>query len=129
MCFIGSPGPKVKPNTIKLVFVASPLNTQHQGERTKARLAWNQENASQWGDMSITVVKHVCPINDTHCKVIFLQISTLRSVVTVISFVLVLKSQSIRTLRRKNKGKVGLESGKCVSVGRHVYPQTGASVN
>jgi len=29
MCFIGSPGPKVKPNTIKLLFVASPLNTQH----------------------------------------------------------------------------------------------------
>ena len=53
-----------------------------------------------------TVVKHVCPINDTHCKVIFLQPLILRSVVTVINLsstivVLVLKSQSIRTLYPK----------------------------
>ena len=26
---------RVKPNTIKLVFVASPLSTQHSGERAK----------------------------------------------------------------------------------------------
>ena len=31
-------GPRVKPRTMHLVFVASPLNTQHYGER--AKIGW-----------------------------------------------------------------------------------------
>ena len=35
----------VKPKTLKLVFVASLLSTQHLGKRTDC-LAWNQDNVS-----------------------------------------------------------------------------------
>jgi hypothetical protein len=42
---------RVKPKTIKLVFVASP----HAALRRKSKdwLARNQDNVSKWGDMSI----------------------------------------------------------------------------
>ena len=40
----------VKPKTIKLVFVASPLSKRRMN---KDWLAWNQNNVSKWGDMSI----------------------------------------------------------------------------
>ena len=43
----------VKPKTIKLVFVASPLSTQHSGERTKTGWLGIRNNVSEWGDMSI----------------------------------------------------------------------------
>jgi hypothetical protein len=39
---------RVKPKTIKLVFTVSPLSTKHYAERAK-----NQDNVSEWGDMSI----------------------------------------------------------------------------
>ena len=32
---MGSSPDRVKPKTLKLVFVASPLSTQHEGERAK----------------------------------------------------------------------------------------------
>ena len=38
----------VKPMTIKLVFVASPINTKYY----KHWLARNQNNVSEWSDMS-----------------------------------------------------------------------------
>ena len=40
-----------EPKTIKLVFVASPLSTQHEGERADW-LAQNQINVSEWRNMS-----------------------------------------------------------------------------
>ena len=40
--------------TIKLVFVASPLSTHRQGERATNWLALNQNNVSNWGDMSVS---------------------------------------------------------------------------
>jgi hypothetical protein len=42
----------VKPKTKKLVFIASPLSTQHKGERADW-LARNQDNVSDGDDMSI----------------------------------------------------------------------------
>jgi len=36
-----------------MVFVASPLSTQHQEERKKDWLARNKYNVAEWGDMSI----------------------------------------------------------------------------
>jgi hypothetical protein len=38
--------------TIKLVFVASPLNHTALRWKSKDWLAWNQDNVSEWGDMS-----------------------------------------------------------------------------
>ena len=40
---------RIIPKTIKQVFVASPLSTQHQGVRAKDWLSWNQNNVSEWG--------------------------------------------------------------------------------
>jgi hypothetical protein len=45
-----SPG-RVKPEAMKLVFVASPLRTQQKGERVDL-MAQNQNNVSEWSDMS-----------------------------------------------------------------------------
>ena len=47
---------RFKPKTLKLIFVASPLSTQHYSLRTRSRdwLAWNQDDMSEWGDMSIS---------------------------------------------------------------------------
>ena len=42
----------VKPKTIKLVFVSSSLSAQHKEERAR-NMAQNQDNVSEWGDMSI----------------------------------------------------------------------------
>jgi hypothetical protein len=39
---VGSSPERVKPKTVKLVFVASPLNLKHQGLRAKTGLAQNQ---------------------------------------------------------------------------------------
>jgi hypothetical protein len=51
---VGSSPDRVKPKTIKLVFVASPLRTQHEGERkSKDWLAQNRDNVSKWDEMSI----------------------------------------------------------------------------
>ena len=47
-----SPG-KVKPKNKKLVFVASPLSTQYEGERAKTSWLGTKDNVSEWGDMSI----------------------------------------------------------------------------
>jgi hypothetical protein len=50
-----SPG-LVKPKTKKLVSVASPLSTmKHTALRRKSKdwLAQNQNNVSEWGDMTI----------------------------------------------------------------------------
>jgi len=42
--------------TIKLIFAASPLNTQHDGERAKTKtLARCQYNVPEWSDMSNVV--------------------------------------------------------------------------
>ena len=41
---------RVKPNNKKLASVASPLSRQHYGVR--AKLARNQNNVSEWSDMS-----------------------------------------------------------------------------
>jgi hypothetical protein len=48
---LGSSSGRVKPMTIKLVFVASPLST-HAAIRSKSKdwLAENQDNVSEWGD-------------------------------------------------------------------------------
>ena len=43
---------RVKPKTMKLVFVASPL-TPALRRKSKDWLARNQDNVSEWGDMSI----------------------------------------------------------------------------
>ena len=44
----------VKSKTMQFACVASPLGTQQYGERAKtAWLAWNQDNVSELGDMSI----------------------------------------------------------------------------
>ena len=50
---LGSSSGRVKPMTIKLVFVASPLST-HAAIRSKSKdwLAENQDNVSECGDMS-----------------------------------------------------------------------------
>ena len=45
-----SPG-RVKPEAMKLVFVASPLRTQQKGERVDL-MAQNQNNVSEWSDIS-----------------------------------------------------------------------------
>jgi hypothetical protein len=50
---MGSSPNRVKPKTIKLVFVASALSTQSAEERVKDWLAWNQDIVSEWGDMAI----------------------------------------------------------------------------
>jgi hypothetical protein len=44
---VGSSPDRVKPKTMKLVFVVSQLTTQHYGEG-KDWLARNQNNVSQW---------------------------------------------------------------------------------
>jgi hypothetical protein len=45
---------RVEPKTIKLVFVASPQMTQHAiRKKNKDWLARNQDNVSEWDDMSI----------------------------------------------------------------------------
>jgi hypothetical protein len=46
---------RVKPKNIKLVFVASPLNTPHyfKERENKDWLALNQDNVSEWSEMSI----------------------------------------------------------------------------
>jgi hypothetical protein len=41
-----------KLKTIKLVFIASQLNTQHLRSSSKDLLAWNQDNVLEWSDMS-----------------------------------------------------------------------------
>ena len=41
-----------KPLTINFVFVAYPLTMHYCGERAKNGLAWNQNNVSEWSDMS-----------------------------------------------------------------------------
>jgi len=48
---VGSSSDRVKPRTIKLVFVASPLRTQHKGERAK----------TGWLGISVPVGQHVYP--------------------------------------------------------------------
>jgi hypothetical protein len=50
--FVGSSSGRVKPKTIKLAFVASPLSVQHSGERADW-LARIQDDVSQGSDMSI----------------------------------------------------------------------------
>jgi hypothetical protein len=50
-----SPG-LVKSNTLKLVFVTSPLSMQYYGVRTKTGWLVNQNNVSEWSDMSTQVV-------------------------------------------------------------------------
>jgi hypothetical protein len=42
----------VKPKTIKLIFVVSLLSTQHREKKNKDWLAQNQNNVSEWSDMS-----------------------------------------------------------------------------
>ena len=42
----------VKPKTIKLVFVASPLKHAALRRKSKDWLALNQNNVSKWSDMS-----------------------------------------------------------------------------
>jgi hypothetical protein len=54
---VGSSPDRVKPKTIKLVFVASPLSTLRR--KSKDGLAQNQNNVSEWGDMSIRSVVSV----------------------------------------------------------------------
>ena len=49
-CLLPSPG-QVNPQTIKLVFAAPPLSTQHEGE-SNDWLAQNQDNVSEWSAMS-----------------------------------------------------------------------------
>ena len=46
---MGSSPDRVKPTTVRLVFVASPLIMQHEGEDWLAR---NEDNVSEWCDMS-----------------------------------------------------------------------------
>jgi hypothetical protein len=46
---VGSSPDQVKPKTIKLIFVVSP-----KGRKSKDWLAQNQDNLSEWGDMSIS---------------------------------------------------------------------------
>ena len=46
-----SPG-RVKPENIKLVLVASLLNIQHLKGNGKDLLSRNQDNMSEWSDMS-----------------------------------------------------------------------------
>jgi hypothetical protein len=48
---MGSRSGRVKPRTMKLVFVASTLNKQHLGVRADC-LARNQDNVFEWSDMS-----------------------------------------------------------------------------
>jgi hypothetical protein len=43
---------RVKPRTIKLVFVASPLSTQHYGESRKTGWLGIKNNVPEWSDMS-----------------------------------------------------------------------------
>ena len=43
---------RVKLKTIKLIFVASPLSTQHIRRKSKDWMAWNKDNVSEWGDVS-----------------------------------------------------------------------------
>jgi hypothetical protein len=50
-----SPG-LVKSNTLKLVFVTSPLSMQYYGVRTKTGWLVNRNNVSEWSDMSTQVV-------------------------------------------------------------------------
>jgi hypothetical protein len=50
-----SPG-LVKSNTLKLVFVTSSLSMQYYGVRTKTGWLVNQNNVSEWSDMSTQVV-------------------------------------------------------------------------
>ena len=49
----GSIHGRVIPKTIKLVFVASPLNTLMLRRKSKDWLARNQDNVSEWGNTSI----------------------------------------------------------------------------
>ena len=43
---------RVEPKTMKLVFVAAPLSTQHYRETVRQDwLARNQDYVSEWGDM------------------------------------------------------------------------------
>jgi len=44
---------RVKPKTMKLVLVAFLLSTQALKKKSKDWSAHNQNNVSQWGDMSI----------------------------------------------------------------------------
>jgi hypothetical protein len=43
---------QAKLKTLKLIFVAAPLSKQHLGE-SKEWLAQNQDNVSEWSNMSI----------------------------------------------------------------------------
>jgi len=45
---VGSSTGRVKPKTITLVFVASPLQHSALRKRSKEWLAWNQDNVSEW---------------------------------------------------------------------------------
>ena len=50
---VGSSSDQVKPKTVKLVFVASPLSMEHyKWKKSKDWLAWNQDNESEWYDIS-----------------------------------------------------------------------------
>ena len=49
---VGSSPDRVKPKTMKLIYVGSPLSTQHYEERAKTGLARNQNNVSEWNNMS-----------------------------------------------------------------------------
>ena len=44
---------RVNPKTRKLIFVVSPLSTQHLRRKSNDYLAWDQDNVIEWGDMSI----------------------------------------------------------------------------
>jgi hypothetical protein len=49
---VGSIPDLFKPRTIKFIFGASPQSKEHSGERADW-LAQNQDNVSEWSDMSI----------------------------------------------------------------------------
>jgi len=44
---------RAKPKTIKLEFVASPLNIKQEEERVKTSFARKQDHLFEWSDMSI----------------------------------------------------------------------------
>jgi hypothetical protein len=43
---------QINPKTVQLVFAASPLSTQHLGVRSVYWLAQNQDNVSEWSNIS-----------------------------------------------------------------------------
>jgi len=55
---VGSSNSRVKPKTIKLVFVASLLIKPEALSKSNAWLAGNQDNVYKWSDMSGSLSKY-----------------------------------------------------------------------